>query len=454
MSLTSRQEHLQKAGDELHDALVSGFLSARRLAVVKAPPGSGKTFMLLRIIGSLVSDGWRVAIATQTNTQADDLIRQAVSHDVLRHHSISRLAASGSNAPESFPKEANWLQKPSDVPQVPGLTVATAAKWATARDTQGFDLFAVDEAWQMKWADMMRCSAVSDKYLLIGDPGQIPPVTSVDVARWGTSSRPPHKAVPDVVLEQFLSEAMVGSLPSVRRLPMASVRYVKPFYDFPFEAFSEPSDRRLVRQRVLKDEPNQLTAPYLKVLEKLFDFEPVLVTIPTPIDGPPLATDDGLAQCIRDVISNLLESDLHFALDSQSPLRPLTQQDIGVTSSHRAMNGLIRKTLGAELTSVRIDTPERWQGLEKPLMLAVHPLSGAQEPSDFDLGTGRLCVMASRHQLGLILFTRDHVRETLANTVTNAAQAPGQPDEAGRGKQAHVALLNMLADRDRVISLT
>lgn len=452
MSLTSRQANLQKAGDELHDALVAGFLSEKRLAVVKAPPGSGKTFMLLRIIGSLVSDGWRVAIATQTNTQADDLIRQAVRHDVLKHHSISRLAASGSNAPESFPKDAIWLQKPSDVPQVPGLTVATAAKWATARDTQGFDLFAVDEAWQMKWADMMRCSAVSDKYLLIGDPGQIPPVTSVDVARWGTSNRPPHKAVPDVVLEQFLSEAMVGSLPSVRRLPKASVQYVKHFYDFEFDAFAEESDRRLVQPAISDANRRGLDEKSLGILKKLQDFEPVLVTLPTPIDGPPLETDLAIAQLIKNTISILLQSDLEFSLSQDSPPKPLSEHDIGVTASHRAMNGLIRKTLGVDYSNVRIDTPERWQGLEKPFMLAVHPLSGTQEASDFDLGTGRLCVMASRHQIGLIIFGRDHIGETLANTVTSAAQAPGQSDETGRGKQAHVALMRMLSDRGRIIS--
>jgi hypothetical protein len=216
----------------LHKRVVESFEAGGRLAVIKAPPGSGKTFMLLRIIGSMVENGWLVAIATQTNTQADDLVKQCVTHEVLSHFEVSRFGASGSVAPTEFPETANWITGASEIPTVPGLVIGTSAKWATLKEAPPFDLFAVDEAWQMKWADMMRCSAVSDKYLLIGDPGQIPPVTSVDVSRWGTSQRPPHKAVPDVVLEKFSEAAEVGSLPSVRRLPFASVAYVKPFYDF------------------------------------------------------------------------------------------------------------------------------------------------------------------------------------------------------------------------------
>lgn len=470
MSLTLRQKALQALGDRLHESIVTGFDSGKKLAIVKAPPGSGKTYMLLKIIASLIEKDARVAIATQTNTQADDLIRQVVGHEIISNYAISRLGASGTNAPENFPDQAFWLQRPSEVPDVPGLVVGTAAKWATVKDNPGFDLFAIDEAWQMKWADMMRCSAVSERYLLIGDPGQIPPVTSVDVSRWGTSQRPPHKAVPEVVLERFGDLAITGSLPAVRRLPMAAVEYVKPFYDFDFEAFAEPSDRKYVFSNELREEENiqepssltnqgflegssNLDAPTVGLLENLSTFEPILATIPTPVDGPPAETDLEIALGIKRIIKSLLTLDVRISLDGATEARLVTQKDIGITATHRAMNGLLRKTLGNAFSEVRIDTPERWQGLEKPIMIAVHPLSGTQEPTDFDLGTGRLCVMASRQQIALILVSRDHISETLANTVTFATQPPGQPDEVGRGRKAHVDLVQLLSERSRVISL-
>lgn len=470
MSLTLRQKSLQALGDRLHKTIVDGFESGKKLAIVKAPPGSGKTFMLLRIIATMIENNARVAIATQTNTQADDLIRQAVEHPIISNFAISRLAASGANSPDNFPPSAFWVQRPTEVPEVPGLVIATAAKWATVKDNPGFDLFAVDEAWQMKWADMMRCSAVSERYLLIGDPGQIPPVTSVDVSRWGTSQRPPHKAVPEVVLEKFSELAITGSLPAVRRLPMAAVEYVKPFYDFDFEAFAEVSDRSMSFSAKLVEDselaPNSTESnigylsgsanfdePVIRVLEKLENYEPVLATLPTPEDGPPAETDLEVALGIKRIVKALLTLDFKISLDGKVQQRRVMQKDIGITASHRAMNGLLRKTLGNDYSEVRIDTPERWQGLEKPFMIAVHPLSGAQEPSDFDLGTGRLCVMASRQQIGLIFVSRDHISETLANTVTFATQPPGQPDDIGRGREAHVNLVSLLSSRDRIISL-
>ena len=45
---------------------------------------------------------------------------------------------------------------------------------------------------------------------------------------------------------------------------------------------------------------------------------------------------------------------------------------------------------------MRVDTPERRQGLECPVMIVTHPLSGVLMPSAFDLETSRPCVMACK----------------------------------------------------------
>ena len=41
--------------------------------VVKAPPGSGKSFNLLESLEDAIESGKRIAIAAQTNNQIDDL---------------------------------------------------------------------------------------------------------------------------------------------------------------------------------------------------------------------------------------------------------------------------------------------------------------------------------------------------------------------------------------------
>ena len=53
----------------------------------------------------------------------------------------------------------------------------------------------------MSWADLMQCALISEKYLMIGDPGQIPPVVSIDVRRWIPPSRA-ARGCPEVVLAE------------------------------------------------------------------------------------------------------------------------------------------------------------------------------------------------------------------------------------------------------------
>ena len=63
--------------DALSDDLTSYLAEGGKLAVVKAPPGSGKTFTLIRVLAELEDRGLRVAVAAQTNNQADDKRRGA-----------------------------------------------------------------------------------------------------------------------------------------------------------------------------------------------------------------------------------------------------------------------------------------------------------------------------------------------------------------------------------------
>ena len=65
--------NLDEMYKSLEMSLVSELLSDRKLALVQAPPGSGKTHMLLTVVAQLVQAGKCVALAAQTNRQADDI---------------------------------------------------------------------------------------------------------------------------------------------------------------------------------------------------------------------------------------------------------------------------------------------------------------------------------------------------------------------------------------------
>jgi hypothetical protein len=390
------------------------------------------------VLVQLVHGGQRIAVAAQTNAQADDICKRLAR----QHASVltARFSSKGRPIPGGMPSAVLWLDDKLHLPHGPSITVATTAKWSLTGLNTPYDLLAVDEAWQMAWCDLMQCATISERYLLIGDPGQIPPVVTIDVRRWETSPRAPHEPAPQVVLRDsdLLAEAFVGSLPACRRLPYESVSYVRPFYDFDFAAYVAPGSRGV---DVAADSE----------LAMLGDGLPTLLTLPTPEEGPPLEVDLHVAEAAAQAARDLLGS--NAAVRAGTRARPIRSTDVGITSSHRMMNTAIAQVLG-RVAGIRVDTPERWQGLERPVMIAVHPLSGVTQPSAFDLDTGRLCVMASRHQAALIVVSRDHVAETLRNFVPGAEQAPGKPDVVGRGHDAHLRFWNRLEGDGRTIVLS
>jgi hypothetical protein len=422
---------------QLREDLLDFLIAGGRLAVIKAPPGSGKTYTLVEVLSSLVREGSRIALGCQTNSQADDVCNRLAGKGAA----TVRFSSSTYRTPDDLDPRVVIIRDRKQLPAGPAIAVGTIAKWALTDIVDPFDLFAVDEAWQMSWADLMQCALLSERFLLIGDPGQIPPVVTVDARRWDTSPRAPHLAAPNVVVDEpaLAGARFLGELPACRRLPHEAVDFVKPFYDFDFAAYADPAARGI-------DLPNAHR------FANLADGRPLALTLPTPPNGPPVEVDHDIAASAATVVGSILDAAATLRVDGRT--RPLLASDIGISSTHRVMNAALSSALAPWSPGLRVDTPERWQGLERPLMIAVHPLSGVTDPSAFDLETGRLCVMASRQQAGFILLTRDHVGDTLANYVPSAEQAPGRPDIVGRGHDSHLRFWRALVDQGRVGSLS
>jgi hypothetical protein len=434
---------IQQRSDQLLAQLRDLVCGTGGLAVVKAPPGSGKTHLLLQLVDHAHTLKLRVAVATQTNSQADDVC-QRLARD-YGNVPVYRFLAGSATEP-ALGASITCIRKTKELPAHPAVVVGTTAKWGVVDVGPPFDLLFVDEAWQMAWADFMPLGLVSARFVLIGDPGQIPPTVTIPVERWETSPRAPHQAAPELLAVDPLVKALNGELPACRRLPADAVDLVRPFYDFEFDAWAEPGERYLfTRSNGPGDELDG-------AIEALQDASAVVVTIETPEYGPPLEEDRKVAAVAAAVVRRILDRKVQAVADETGVASRVAADEIGITSTHRAMNGAIERALPDGLRGVvRVDTPERWQGLERKVMVAVHPLSGVIHPSAFDLETGRLCVMASRHRSGLIVVTRDHIPSTLESHIPAAEQAVGRPDVTGRGHQQHLGFWEQLARGERIV---
>jgi hypothetical protein len=303
----------------------------------------------------------------------------------------------------------------------------------------------VDEAWQMAEADFMLLRQVAPRSVLVGDPGQIPPVVTIDTARWATAPQAPHRPAPELILGAADDLPLLTlELPATQRLPYDSAQIVNTFYDFHFDAWAGPGDRTFTPTRAGSENPID------HAIDLLRDGSMVILTLPTPPEGPPLEEDRDVAELAADVAQRLVERGGRLKIGAR-PFE-LEAKHIGLSATHRRMNARMAEELPAHLApEIMVDTPERWQGLERPLMVVVHPVSGVVQPTAFDLETGRLCVMASRHQVGLIVITRDHLPVTLAEMTPAAEQHVGLRDVVGQGHARHEEFWQRLTDEGRVV---
>jgi hypothetical protein len=232
-------------------------------------------------------------------------------------------------------------------------------------------------------------------------------------------------------------------LPATRRLPHDAAALVRQFYDFDFAATAQPGERAILASPGGKGASD-------RVIDALADGSVTALTIPTPDEGPPMHHDAELAKHAAALVQRLLARNARVRIGNKTSA--LGPEHIGMCGTHRVMNSELALALPRSLQGrVVVDTPERWQGLERPLMILVHPLSGVLRPTSFDLETGRLCVMASRHTAGAVILSRDHVTETLGNYISSATQPVGRPDVSGRGLFDNLSFWSSLQQRGQIL---
>ena len=117
--MTPSTDEVDRLYATVREDLVAYFKGGGALGVVKAPPGSGKTFTLIEVLSTLVSEGHKIAIAAQTNSQADDICARITSlHPEVRS---VRFASKGSQPPVGFPAAVSWVTDRSGLGSAPGV---------------------------------------------------------------------------------------------------------------------------------------------------------------------------------------------------------------------------------------------------------------------------------------------------------------------------------------------
>ena len=432
---------LLAAADATCNAILNAVTNTSDDVAVNSPPGAGKTRLLEDATGhATLVLGRRVIIACTSNDQANDAARRL--GQAFPQLSIDRFMASGSERPEHFQGINNV-----SVITVTGnlsapVTVATSAKYSQIT-TLGFrpDYLFVDEAYQLKKVDYDQIRGLAGQAMLIGDPGQIDPIYKTSIRHFAADPDGPHIAAPHGLLGANAAHRF--NLPLSRRLPQDTVALVQPaFYaTMPFRGLADAGDRHL----------DALIAGATAtdfLLDRCLAAGSLSMIALRPEQRP--AVDPEVIGLTVDLVRRLLSR--RYMVQDDDGEQELRPTHIGIVAFHREQVAALKKALGPVLHEVHVETANRFQGLERKVILALHPLSGQRRPTEFSAAAGRMCVAVSRHRVACIMIGRDGIRETLDRLVPDDGRYLGQiGDPFFNGWQAHATLARALGERDAIL---
>lgn len=366
-----------------HRPLVRGSVAARalyeiidgsRVVLVDAPPGGGKTAALTTLLSHLANRFGRdlphITVATPTRAQARSLYDRLIE---FVHPAQVNLAVRDAEVPKRAPGALSRQQvKDMGRGLIEIRTIASLrSAYKGTLNTHGRKIVLFDEAYQATFADVAAAASRFDQVVMVGDPGQIGPVVTVDTGAWESLRRAPHRRAPEAFAT--MDFAVKLAMDSSYRLGPRTVEAIAPIYPFTFTS-ARP-------ERHLLDEHGQVV--------------PEIVHVPVPDVDQSL--DVRLMQTIVGRVRDLVGS---TAVDTDSEgttTSVLTEADVAVVVALNTQVTMLSGMLAAAgLENVTVGTADKLQGGEWRAIVALDPMAGGSA-SVHHLSIGRLCVMASRH---------------------------------------------------------
>lgn len=426
--------------------------------IAEAPPGAGKSTLTASVAKALVDQekGLRLAVVTQTNEQADDLVGALAR----RHPGLKVARMVGTDGPSGAvqallgARSSICAGKNGDDADVRSsrVVVSTARKWQYERSRlqggQGiapFPFALIDEAYQMRSDLLLGIADLFDTLFCVGDPGQLDPFTVVDDSVWkGLPYSPSHAAL--ATLRRFHQDLEPLILPTSWRLPPSAAGIVSSaFYPFTgFDAGTGFGDRSLVLGKA-KRSTRAASVDADTVLAHAAATGWAYVELPERFT---LRTDLEIAATLAGLVGRLLARGATVVDELNPAGMPLHARRVAVIAAHNDQVHAIRfelSKLGVDPDSLFVATANKIQGREYDVVLVWHPLAGRRDATAFHLEAGRMCVMLSRHRQACIVVGRAGATRLLEEFPDSDPVFLDEPEKFPDGWEANHKVLEHLA---------
>ena len=371
---------------------------------VQGPPGSGKTFLGSHVIASLVAAGWRVGVVAQSHAVVENMLTAVVERGLFPAERVAKLA--GTSQRPDFPwaewSRATVQQRCGGGANGEGFVFGGTA-WnfsnASLFEQASLDLLVVDEAGQFSLANTLAVARSARNLLLLGDPQQLPQVSSA-----------PHPYPVDISTLSWLS----GDAPTVDE----RFGYFLPVSWRMHPQLCAPVSRLSYGGRLA-------SAP-AAALRHLEGRDPGLQVVPVSHRRCTVRSEVEAAEVVR-----LAQEFVGARWDAgDGVVRALTGDDIVVVAAYNAQVDTIVQHLeraglrDAQGHGVRVGTVDKFQGQQAPVTvvsLAASNAGASGRGAEFLLSPNRLNVAISRGQWCAVLVCSSMIHRFVPATAQQLA---------------------------------
>ncbi|MFW5903212.1 MAG: AAA domain-containing protein, partial [Halolamina sp.] len=372
--------------NDAQDEAVRSAVAAEDLALIHGPPGTGKTYTIARAVRALVERGERVLLSAFTNRAVDNCI------EALEEQDFTDVVRYGTESGVRDDMQEYRLDRwgdpetcASELEDARVVAATTAACGSRALREMDFDVVIVDEAAQLTEPGTLAAVNLADRFVLVGDHRQLPPVVRSE----GDSSLPGSVDGPEEIddrrnhdLSRSLFERMIEAYPEAGTLLDRQYRMAQRVQAFSSREFYEgqlrPATPEVAGQR-LGDRPGVDEARLPDELHDQVTFLDV-----TGDDGR--HTDAVEAERVAEVIEAFEDAGVD-------------RDDVGVIAPYRAQVAEIGKRVPDDLA---VDTVDRFQGSAKEVIVVSFVATGDLDGPIFE-DYRRMNVALTRARRALVL---------------------------------------------------
>jgi DNA replication ATP-dependent helicase Dna2 len=368
-----RREYVDN--NEAQNAAVNRAVNAEDLALIHGPPGTGKTYTIARTVRALVERGDRVLLSAFTNRAVDNAL-EALREQGFDFGDVVRVGTSTGVREDMRDVRLDRRGEPNEraaaLASAPVVAATTASCGSRVLREQSFDVALVDEASQLTEPGTLAALNLADRFVLVGDHQQLPPV--VQAADSGAAE-----------LSRSLFERLHGTYddhPAVSTMLDRQYRMAQRIQAFSSREFYDGALRPAsgeVAARSLADlpgvDPDRLPAELRDAVSFL-----------DPGGGREGNANPREADRVADIVASFVDAGVD-------------PSDVGVIAPFRAQVAEIGRRVGEDVT---VDTVDRFQGSSEEVVVVSFVASGTLEGPIFE-DHRRVNVALTRAKRALVL---------------------------------------------------